>query len=221
MKSTANHGRTGFSLVELAIAMTVTVMLGGMLILALESSMKAFRTGTTATEVEATLSRAIDDIAERLKGSATGMVDPIPPAGFFTTQLDFQSVTGYLNDAPVWGAPERLLLELSPGELDDGIDNDQNGLVDECRVVWVENPDTANERRTVICNWVSETLEGETPGNNADENGNGLEDEPGLCFDFDGNRVTIRLTIERLSPEGYSIMRTNERTISFRNATDA
>jgi hypothetical protein len=129
-------------------------------------------------------------------------------------------VTGFLNDAPVWGPPERLLLEYSPGEVDDGIDNNQNGLVDECRVVWLENPDTVNERRTVLCNWVRETLEGETPGNNADENGNGLDDEPGLCFDFDGNRVTIRLTVERLSPEGFSIMRTLERTISFRNAID-
>ena len=217
---TAEVRRSGFSLVELAIAMTVTVALGGMLILALDSSMKAFRTGATATEVEATVAHAIDGIAERLKTSAVGMVAPTPPAGFFTTQLDFQAVIGFQNDAAVWGPPERIFLEYSPGELDDGIDNDQNGLVDECRVVWVENPGTADERRIVLCNWVRETLEGEIPGNNADENGNGLDDEPGLCFDFDGNRVNIRLSIEQQSPEGFAIVRTLEKTISFRNATN-
>ena len=67
-----------------------------------------------------------------------------------------------LLGAPFTGKPElgTFTFELL-GHCEDGVDNDGDGLVDEGRVVWIQNRGVLGERRAVLCNWVSETLLGE------------------------------------------------------------
>ena len=62
-----------------------------------------------------------------------------------------------------------------------------------------------------------ENLEGEIGNNLIDDNGNGLVDEAGLCFDLDGERLNIRLTLERRMGDGTLITHTAQRTIALRN----
>ena len=83
-------------------------------------------------------------------------------------------------------------------------------------MVRVDNAGTADERLTVLTHWVREYLEGEIP-NGKDDNGNGLVDEPGLCFDVIGEVWTIRLTLERRDSKNRSVMHTAQTSIKTRN----
>ena len=65
---------------------------------------------------------------------------------------------------------------------------------------------------------VREYLEGEVP-NGADDNGNGIVDENGLCMTWDANSnlLTIMLTLERVSPNGGLTTRTVQTSVQVRN----
>jgi hypothetical protein len=132
--------------------------------------------------------------------------------------VDFQRGQGVDADGdPVFGPLERLVLEYD--EANDGLDDDGDGLVDEGRLVWLENPGAAGERRVVLCNDVREYLAGETSDGD-DENGNGLIDERGFALDFAGNAVTVRLTLEARGQKGQIIVSSAQRTVAFRNPSD-
>ena len=208
--------RLGFTVVELAISLTLLLIVSGVVLMATRANSQAFRTGSTVAALDALAERAVDEICERLLASSRLQCDPQIETPFHTMQVDYQRAVDATGGVLTWGAPERLSFEYSQGELDDGVDNDGNGLIDEGRVVWTENPGLANEKSAILCNWVREYLEGETE-DGTDENGNFLLDERGLSFDFDGNRVTVRLTLECLDPQGFRITRTVQRTIAFRN----
>jgi hypothetical protein len=68
----------------------------------------------------------------------------------------------------------------------------------------------------VWANGVSEYLHGETR-DNTDQNGNGLVDEQGLCFDFDGTSVIVRLTLAARDASGVTLTRTVQERVFFRN----
>jgi hypothetical protein len=68
----------------------------------------------------------------------------------------------------------------------------------------------------VVCTGIASSLDGEKPGNNKDDNGNGLVDEAGLAFVFRGNCVTVRVTVESLDAKKNRIVRTVEKTVCFR-----
>jgi hypothetical protein len=98
----------------------------------------------------------------------------------------------------------RLTLEYEPNDANDGIDNDGDGLTDECRLRWIRNFGAANETDTVLCTSVREYFEGETL-NNADQNGNGLQDERGFHVTRTGSALTFRLTLEAFDKEGQLV----------------
>jgi hypothetical protein len=66
--------------------------------------------------------------------------------------------------------------------------------------------------------FVREYLEGEDQ-DDADQNGNGLSDERGLCFTYDAaaDALTIRITVERLDSEGRRLISTAETSVRLRN----
>ena len=80
---------------------------------------------------------------------------------------------------------QRFEFVYDPDEVDDGQDNNGNGLIDEGRIVWTRNVGAPDERSVVLCHQVREYLEGEVP-NGLDDNGNGLVDEKGLSFERNG-----------------------------------
>ncbi len=205
----------GFTLIEMAITLVLMSVIGGVLFLATDSTSSAFRTGIAVAELDARALRTMERICEDLKASSSDLTTPQAVAPFCGDQVDYQRGLG--TDAGgnlLWGPPEHLELEYE--EADDGIDNDHDGLVDECSLVWTENPGVPGERRVVVSRDVREYLEGETFDGN-DENENGLIDERGFALDFAGNHVTIRLSLEARDKKGYPIVSTVERTIAFRN----
>jgi type II secretory pathway pseudopilin PulG len=218
MRATGNgrRARRGLTLVELVISMTMLTVILGAVALATLRGNDAYNTGRTVAELETRAQRIVSQIAQELRGARrAGLVpDPLPPFGSST--LDYQVNTGFAGGAVAWSAPLRISFDYSPGEVDDGADNDSNGIADEGSAVWRRNPGAANEERVVWGNWVREFLEGEVP-NGADDNGNGLIDERGLCFQAAGDTLTIRLTLERRDPDQRLITRTVETAVGLRN----
>src|SRR5438067_685156 len=83
-----------------------------------------------------------------------------PPAGSDT--LSFQTprsvaATGVIT----WNPAETIALQMGQGEVDNGIDDNHNGLVDERKLVITRGVGTPSQRTTVICTNVAKWLEGE------------------------------------------------------------
>ena len=102
------------------------------------------------------------------------------------------------------------------GEIDDGLDNNGNGLVDEGRVVLTENLGGADERDRILARRVRELLEGELD-NGVDDNGNGLVDEKGFSFERMGESLVIRMTMERIDVGQRTIERSAQTSVRLRN----
>jgi len=156
------------------------------------------------------------EIGNAGRGSLFPNPQPVPGIqGLGTSTLDFQACVGTAGKVPLFGPVQRLALELEPSELDNGLDDDADGLVDEGLVTWTTDLGGPSPRRAVLATGVGELLEGEL-ANGADDNGNGLTDEPGLVFDADGERLILRLTLQRTN-DGRVSVRTSETSILLRN----
>lgn len=207
--------RAGFTLLELMISVGLLALVLTTAMRVGDAVMRGSSTATAAAEADAGVGRAIECLADHLKDSGTGWFDATAPL-VPLDDVTYKRVIGYAALAATT-VDERILLERSPGDPDDGVDNDGNGVVDDCRVVWVRFPGTADELRTVVCNRVPESLAGEVEGNLVDDNGNGLVDERGLALDFVDAGVRIRLTVVERDRERRSVVRTAERVVWFRN----
>jgi hypothetical protein len=212
--------RAGFALVELVISAAVLVgLFAGVLALSLAGA-GAFRSGTSRMDLQTRARVALDRMARELgpAGRDTLFPDPQPlpgVQGLGAATLDFEACLGAAGGIPLFGPPQRFAFEYEPLELDNGLDDDRDGLVDEGQVVWISDLGGPNERRVVLASGVSELLEGELP-NSADDNGNGLVDERGLVFDADGDRLILRLSLQRASDRRV-LVRTHETSILLRN----
>jgi hypothetical protein len=115
-----------------------------------------------------------------------------------------------------WSPTERIGFQYRPGEIDDGIDNGGNGIVDDGQVVWTLNLGLPDQSSSVLADGVTEYVEGETL-NNLDDNRNGLIDETGLCFTVDASSVVVRLSLAARSTGGVLVTKTVEKRVYFRN----
>jgi prepilin-type N-terminal cleavage/methylation domain-containing protein len=216
MNKVHRNGRAAFTIVELSVAMLILAILLGAIGMTVMRGGGAFKQGIAAGAVEAQARRAIDRIAEQFASAQASNLNPNPLPPFGSNTLDFRNSTGFAAGAPTWGATTRLQFQYDPGELDDGVDNDGDGIADEGRVVLMENFGLPNQVTQVLCLHVREFLEGET-ANGADQNGNGLIDERGLSFELVGQTLTIRLSLERLDADNNRLVRTVETGVRLRN----
>lgn len=214
------HDSSGMTLLEVVMAMTLFAAFASSVFLALDLSSSSYRTETLAARLDATARETLDELCERLRGADYDSITPPVLKPGSASSIDFQRARGFAGGAVSWGPTERLALEAEAGELDDGLDNDGDGLVDEGDLVWLENPGLASERRTVVCSHVGDALEGELPGNGLDDNGNGLIDERGFCVEFAGSRLIVRLTLEERDHAGRVLRHSSSRTVTPRNTPE-
>jgi hypothetical protein len=182
----------------------------------MRTSTRAIGVGTTEARLESLASETLDQIASRLRASQLATMTPTLSAPFSSSQIEFQPSVGSAGGLTLWGPVERISLEYAPGDPNDGVDDDGDGFVDQGRVVWVQDVGGVDEVSVVWVNGVSEYLRGETP-DTKDENGNGLVDERGLCFDFDATSVIVRLTLQARDASGVRLTRTVQERVFFRN----
>lgn len=208
--------RAGFTLLETLIAVSLASLVVVAATYPLKASHEAYRNSQRSSDLESHLRRGMDRIVAELAGAGASVLVPDPSDEFGTESLSFRRATGLAGGAIVWGPLLRIGLEYAEGEIDDGVDNNGDGLVDEGNVVLEYNVGAANETSVVICRGVSELGEGEL-SNLADDNGNGVEDERGFNIHRNGNMLEIRLTMEDVDTVGTRVVRTVQTAVVLRN----
>jgi type II secretory pathway pseudopilin PulG len=204
------------TLIELAIAMLIMALILGAIGLVVLRGGGAYKQGIASSAIESQARRAVDRIADQFSAAQSGNLIPNPLPPFGTNTLDFRSSTGFAGGVATWGPTTRIAFQYDPADGDDGLDNNSNGLIDEGRVILVENVGLPNQTTRVLIPWVREFAEGEVL-NGADDNGNGLIDERGLSFDLVGQTLNIRLSLERRDPDNALMVRTVETSVRLRN----
>ena len=223
--------RAGFTLVEAVITVSLLVLLTSSAVLAARGVMGAFRAAQDSTDVETRVRRALDRVVFELLSASRTQFDPVYADlgnDFGTHQLQFAKPQSWplpaLNFAvdedepeygqPLYGPPSSIGFEYATGELNDDIDNDGNGLVDDGVLVLTRDVGGADQR-TILCRGVREMLEGET-ANGADDNGNGVTDERGFNVHRVDDALFVRLSMEEPGENG-TIVRTLETCVRLRN----
>ncbi len=206
----------GFSLVEMMIAVAIlSVVLASLGMFELAND-RAYRTGTIAAHLEAQAAATIEGIVVELStvGLETVAPDPLPGVGSETIQ--YLQASGINGGAIEWTPLRRLSLEYEDREINDGLDNNKNGLIDEGRIVLTEDVGGPGERSRVLTRWVRELFDGEE-ANGVDDNANGLIDERGFFLERTGETLVVRLTLQKLSAEGRLMSRTARTSVRLRN----
>ena len=206
----------GLTLLEVMISALVIAAIVGGAYSVLFTGADTYSTGATIVDLQEHTNRVVDEIAERLAVSGQSTLSPLPTTTTASAVVTFQECQGFTAGSVIWAPPGRIGLRYSPTDPNDGVDNDGNGLVDECECVCTFDLGGPDERTVVLTRWVREYLEGEVP-NGSDDNGNGLTDERGLAFTRDGDAWTVRLTLERPDAKGRILVRTVETSVIPRN----
>jgi hypothetical protein len=178
--------------VELAVAFSLLALFTGGLVRYMSGVVDSQRVMTAQLTLESTARNGLQRIRSLLRGATFASLEPKLTRPWYSERIDFQrdeDGDGMLEPL------ERVEWRLDPGELDDGQDNDGDGLVDEGRVLWIASLGLADERTLVLVPSVARYHAGEVP-NNLDEDGNGLVDETGLCFDFTDQVLRLHLSVE-------------------------
>ena len=214
----ARSSRSGYTLTEISISAIVMTVLFGAVAMAMLRANGAYQQDVTTSTVNTQAQRLLERIASEFLDAGHGSISILPVAPNHESWIDYRRPNGFAGTAVTFGPTRRLVLRYSATDSDNGIDDNSNGLVDECTVSLV--PDVLGDPTNEIAlgSGVREYLEGELP-NAADDNGNGLTDERGLCATYDAtsSTLTLRLTIERVGPGGERQASTAQTSIRLRN----
>ena len=215
-KNQARGGRmAGFTLVEIVIVTALFGLIVGSVAMMSLASERAYRTGTMVSQLEAQAQRTMERIVADLRIAGFQTIAPDPVAGVGADEIEYLQ-RRMTEGVAEWGPLRRIAFEYEDGELDDGIDNNGNELIDEGRIVLTENIGQPDERTRVLSRWVRELLEGEEP-NGLDDNNNGLVDERGFVLERRGETLIVRFTLERWNTENRLIRRTVHTSTRLRN----
>ena len=193
------RGRSGFSLVEVMIAVVLLGIVVAKLTIVIDQARDSYGHESARMAVEDRALYVLDRIAMAIMASDRESLDPEPELPTFTSRLKYQVSLGVEDGEVVWGDPEVISLDDSGESL-----------------YWAKNEGLPNQQLSTWANNVSQLLEEELL-NGADDNANGLFDESGLNFVIDRNSVTIRLTLEGEDTDGRPIHHTVETTVTCRN----
>jgi hypothetical protein len=206
----------GTTLIEMLIVSSVLgVVLCSISMMGIASD-HAYRTGTATSQLETQAVVTTERIVADLRTAVNDSLSPDPGAGVGASSIEYVQAIGLDAGDVVWSGLRRLAFEYEVGEVNDGIDNNGNGVSDEGRIVLTEDIGGAGERRRTLTHWVSEYLSGEEP-NGVDDNGNGLIDEQGFVVERLGESLVIRLTLERGDAQGRTLTRTTRTSARLRN----
>jgi len=190
-------GRAGFSLVEVLVSIGMLGILFGAIGLAQIRNSSEAKVMRARGIAEVRAHQALERVASELTGVGRSLMFPDPNTSFGAGALTYQRPAGVSGAGLVqWNTPSRLELLPEPREVDNGIDDDGDGLVDERRLMYTRDIGAANERTVVLCSGIPELAPGELT-NGLDDNGNGAVDEAGFNVLRTGDLLTVRITIQQ------------------------
>jgi len=193
-----SRSRAGLTLVEVAVSFGLLGIVFSGLAMMLGQTNRAVQSGSAVMSLESRGSRTMHRIVDALRRADLASISAVPDAPFSSGAITFQKNLGYGESAVEWSTPHAIAV-------------DANGVI-----TISEDVGLASERATPWCSGVPALLEGEIL-NGIDDNGNGLSDEPGLCFTRTGSLLTIRFTLEGQTPEGVPLTRTWMTRVLCRN----
>lgn len=211
-----NPSRAGVTLIEVMIVAIVFAGIIGTFAMVSVTSHSSYEAASRGAAVDQQLRSALARVAAELRGLSGSMLNPDPQNPLGTNQVDFREATGVVGGNVQWGTLTRIGFEYAPGEADDGLDNDGNGIVDDGLLVLTRDVGGANQQRIVLCRGVREGRP-DDPVNGADDNGNGVRDEGGFNLQRVGDVMIVRLSIEGPGLNGATIVRTGQTSVRLRN----
>jgi len=216
IQAARRSSRSGFSMLEMLISVTILVLVMSAATLVSGTGYDAYSSTTARVALQNKALRALDRVAGEIVTCAESELWPDPLGDFGTQDLRYRQVVGATGGVADLGPVNRLFLRYAPGEIDDGLDNDGDGLADDCELAFTRDEGGANETTIVLCRDVREMLEGELESGD-DTNGNGVTDERGFNLHRVGDVIEIRLSVEKIGPRGERMSRTLETSTRLRN----
>ena len=144
--------KSGFSLVETLIAVSLMVILFVKLTMVVNEASRAHRRESVSMALEDQAQQVIDRISYAIIGSDPDEFFPDPSAPFFTPQLQYRVSMGVEDGEPVWSDPEIIGLAADPSQL-----------------FWGQNVGQPGEQTVIWCRRVAQFFESEL-SNGADDN---------------------------------------------------
>lgn len=220
MQPRLKQGRAGFTLIEVAISVSILGLLMAIFGMVSSTSTSAYRAVSIVSGLDVNARRTLTRVGSELASIGGSTLNLDPEGNFGLPSLQYQRAIGFntgVNPVEIdWGEDTQLGFEYEVGEVDDGLDNDGDGLVDEGVVVLTLGIGGPNPRRVILCHDVRELALGELP-NGVDDNGNGVADEAGFNMQRVGDVMTVRLCLERRAAGGGTVVRTHQTSVRLRN----
>jgi prepilin-type N-terminal cleavage/methylation domain-containing protein len=211
------HKRAGYTLIEVSIAAGVLGVLLLSTMSATKSAQDVYETARRPSALETRVERALNRIVGELSLAGNANLSAAIVGTFGCAEVAFRTPTGIVANVVQWSDATRIRLELSPEDADNGVDDDNDGMIDERRIVLVRAEGTADEQTVIIATNVAENAQGELPSNLVDDNANGVTDEAGLSFMRNNRGLTVRLTMGARDANGRVILRSASTSITLRN----
>ena len=207
MKQSLPRRTSGFSLIEIAIGISIMGLLFVNVGMVTRTGGRAVRSGIFQQQIEDELEQVLDRSRFALMSSTANNLDPVFTAPLSNHEISFKSSLGFENGTLVESDPESLSWESGP-----------NGLG---QMIWTQNPGEHNQRRIPWSKSVPTLHRGEL-SNEIDDNANGLYDETGVAFHVESQsdqevQVHIHLTIEKFDPDGKRVPTARSVNVTCRN----
>ncbi len=213
---TRTDGKRGYTLLEIAISLSILMMVLGSVVGLGKRGVSGYEQRLCESALLARATRSSERVLDLLVGASSLSMEPNDPvAPWGCDALEVRGALDWNGDVE-WGAETRIAFELEENELDNDVDDDGDGRIDEGIVVVVEDVGGPGERRRTVARGVRRLLEGEIR-NGLDDNGNGLIDESGLSFELVGDVLVVRLTLEIEGPDRRDLVKTFQTSVHLRN----
>lgn len=206
----------GMSLIEVSVASGIVSVLLFAATSVANRSFTAAQNMDRASDLERKGQTAMETICAALTDAGRTTLNPLPLTPYGSSSLSFRPAAGYTAGTVTWKDPCVIEWRSSAKDPEDGLDNDNNGLVDDGEVVIRRNVGTANENTVLLATGVPARAPGELV-NSADDNGDGLRDERGLSFVMVKNGIRVRLATARIDSDKKLITRMAERIVALKN----
>lgn len=181
----------------MAVASGILVVVLGVAAFGTMRALATHRGTMGKVDLERRAAAALERIVDRLNdcGASAITEDLTTPGG--SSRVTFRSPQGWTGAAVSMGPLTAVTMDEDPADPVNGVDDDHDGVIDQ-RMVRIA---VGTAAPVVLARNVTPLLEGEI-ANGADDNGNGLKDEPGFCVSRSGEQVTVRISLRRKGPDG-------------------